>query len=500
MTDPEPPRVDRWLAVLLALIAFVVYGTYGGATELLHDDAIFAYGGQQMLRGVPPYVSIFDHKGPLTSMLCALGAWLGELAGVDSLRAIRATFLTIGVAAVVAVFYLARGTLRSRRAALFAGAMFLAFTRFGYHAAGGPRPKTAAVLFEALALGLAAHQRWYWAAFAGALAGLVWQPTAAFAFVVLVLSVTQAPAGRRLRSLGLALCGMLTPLVSCSAYFLSKGAFGAFFEGAVTFNLRYLESSAGLRRNLFEIGEALFVSNTALGFPTLIGLCAIPLLFLARARHGGPRQALLGDRASALFLALPFPLLWSLADFQGAPDFFVFLPFAAVGFGWVLAHALGSLAHELELRARGRALLDALPVAAFAAGTLFVARYFETPGLREQRAEVAAIFASAAPDATWVSLGAPQAMVLGGRRDPTRYGFLMRGIDRLIEDREPGGFAGWLESLGEPDGVLVGRVVLRSIEPRHLQQLEQWLGRFELDEQASDSWLVYRARGAQPGS
>ena len=50
-------------ALLLLALAALVYRQYGFAGPLTRDDAICLYSGQQMARGIPPYLSIWDHKG-----------------------------------------------------------------------------------------------------------------------------------------------------------------------------------------------------------------------------------------------------------------------------------------------------------------------------------------------------------------------------------------------------------------------------------------------------
>ena len=496
---PRPPRpswAGRAVAAAVVLAALFVYTRYGTQARLLHDDAIFVYGGQQMADGVPPYVSIFDHKGPLSTMLCGVGAWVARLAGLDELTTIRRLFLLSALGAVLGIFGAGRRLFGSTRAGLLAAAVFLAYSRFGFHALGGPRPKTLVVGCEALALWAMASRSWFWAGACGALAGLTWQPTAIFAFAAIGLAGADPSGKGRLANALRATAGMVVPLAIVGGYFLAMGAFGAFFEGAVAFNLRYLASPTSVRLHLFKLAEAIYESNIGLGFTVALGLLAMPLAFLWRARRVGVGKALLRDPFACLFVTLPWPLAWSLADFQGYPDFFVFLPYAALGFAWILDRAWNGIRLDLrapeDTRRPDGAWLWVLSALLAIGGATWVANYYRTAELPAQRAEVAELLASF-PNENVVFLGAPDAMVLGERTNPTRYGFLMRGIDALIDDTHADGFPGWLDGLGEPDGVIVGRIVLRSIAPDHLATLEAWLERFVLDEDASDSWLVYRA-------
>src|SRR3712207_9105294 len=60
----------------------------------------------------------------------------------------------------------------------------------------------------------------------------------------------------------------------------------------------------------------------------------------------GPARLSLGNVATRetfapVLLSLPFPVIWSMMDFQGYPDFFVFIPYVAIGFGGVLLFGAG---------------------------------------------------------------------------------------------------------------------------------------------------------------
>ncbi|MBO0884599.1 MAG: hypothetical protein J2P17_30550, partial [Mycobacterium sp.] len=54
-------------------IAAVVYSQFDLRGPLARDSAIYVYGGQQFIHGVPPYASIMDPKGPISGILCGFG-------------------------------------------------------------------------------------------------------------------------------------------------------------------------------------------------------------------------------------------------------------------------------------------------------------------------------------------------------------------------------------------------------------------------------------------
>src|ERR687886_260067 len=74
------------LACLIAAVAlFAQFGVYG---QLDRDEAIYAYGGQQLAHGVAPYASIFDPKTPGATFLAGVAAAVARAYGGDSLWAI----------------------------------------------------------------------------------------------------------------------------------------------------------------------------------------------------------------------------------------------------------------------------------------------------------------------------------------------------------------------------------------------------------------------------
>ena len=73
------------ISLLVFVLAALVYGLYGFKGRLKIDDAIYLYSGQQMARGIPPYVSIFDHKGPASPMLAGLGVSTSNLLHIDDI-------------------------------------------------------------------------------------------------------------------------------------------------------------------------------------------------------------------------------------------------------------------------------------------------------------------------------------------------------------------------------------------------------------------------------
>ena len=76
----HPVRDSRRLVlsiVLISLLAAWVYAQDHFEGTLQRDDGINLYAGQRFADGVPPYVGIFDHKGPLAPLTAGAAIVLG---------------------------------------------------------------------------------------------------------------------------------------------------------------------------------------------------------------------------------------------------------------------------------------------------------------------------------------------------------------------------------------------------------------------------------------
>jgi hypothetical protein len=94
-------------------------------------------------------------------------------------------------------------------------------------------------------------------------------------------------------------------------------------------------------------------------------------------------------------------------------------------------------------------------------------------------------------DAKVVSIGVPQLLVLLRDRNPNPYAFIIRGIDREIALRTPGGFHGWLGELGayDPDVIAFGPT-----SGLYKPELMDWLDSHYNRDQIGP-WIVYVKEG-----
>src|SRR5690554_2177404 len=88
-------------------IAAFVYCLYGFEGTLTRDSGLYIYGAQQLVQGVPPYISILDPKGPLSFLVPALGILLADILGWDDVFGVRFVFLLISCGTASALFLLA---------------------------------------------------------------------------------------------------------------------------------------------------------------------------------------------------------------------------------------------------------------------------------------------------------------------------------------------------------------------------------------------------------
>jgi hypothetical protein len=503
--------------VLIFALAAAVSSWYGLGGGLSRDGAIYLYSGQRMAEGLPPYVSVFDHKGPLAPMLAGAGVMLSKLLNSNDIMTVRVIFFLMGCLAVVSAYLLGSSLFKCQRAGVFAALTFLAFFCFGRYATAEPEAKTPMLLFEVLALLLTSQKRWFWAGLFGSLAFLVWQPMAIFPLVTLFLAATQ-PGGSRSSALSRAVCGASLPVAATVAYFYVEGALYELINGSILFNLRFLdqEKVSSVAPELAAPVKAIFLGYTTIVIPVVICamLAAVVISGVTLGRlyfPKGPARISLAnvttrETFAPILLSLPFPIVWSTMDFQGYPDFFVFIPYVAIGFGGFLyfvtgrveAAGLGGVRRALVpitfVLLTAMAVISSLITIKLAAqvSSLDMDGRGPKPGDFDYQQKAAAqVRERFGEDAKVVSIGVPQLLVLLRERNPNPYAFIIRGIDREIALRTPGGFYGWLLELGayDPDVIAFGKT-----SGRYRPELMDWL-RSHYQKEQIGPWIVYVKEG-----
>lgn len=485
-----PKKYYFLLMLFVAMAAGIAFVQSGFEGKLLRDDSIYIYSGQQMAEGVPPYVSIFDVKGPLSPILCGIAVMVGRTQGANDIFSCRALFFGISIFVIIAIFLLSSKVFHSALNALFASMTFATFWGFGVHAASGPRAKTPMVLFEILALYFTISQKWFTAGIFGGLAVLVWQPMIVFPAITFFLAIVQSsPSRQRLKNGALAITGALFPILLVMAWFFSNNALPNFLDGWITFHVNYMDrGGANIQGNLLNILNAVYFGYPRALVSVWMGFLGIILFFKkALINYDGDLIKLVQkDQNAALFLSFPLPFVWSVLDFQGYADFYPFLPYAALGFGWILS----ATAIPAEgFKGTRKAFCVLIVASLFVFGAM---SYYKTRNtvLMDQQEWASKIESELTKEDKVVSIGIPEALVLMQRRNPTPYVFIIAGIDSYIEDKTVGGFDGWIRNMDrdKPTIILFG-----STWGRQIPKLKKWLNKYYVNTKVGE-WNVYRIR------
>jgi hypothetical protein len=431
-----PRRSFDPLVFVVAAVSLLTYALHGVDGMLTRDLAVYSYAGQQVAEGVPPYLGILNRAGPLAHVLPAGGVGVARIGGWDELLVMRLEFMAFAVATVCAVYYCARALFKSRIAGVVSAVTFLSFSGFIEYASNGPREKTPMTLFIVGALWAAATRRWFTAGLCVSLATLCLQIAFVTSFTAVVVVAMVVSSGERLQALARIALGGCVPVVVLGAWFALAGTWRESVDAFWLINARYTVADPLLPRleqEWLELQEAYGVSLVFL----VGGLAALAALSIGacspRVRRDHPWVLTIAGYAVAALVGLA----WNLREYDDWPDLFPLLPLAAIGIGGLFV----SLTHRWSATSAVTAgVAWALVVTAIAVHDSVTTRDYR---LVEQRASVAAVLDLLPPQAAITSLEAPQALVLTGRRNPTRHQMFSKGLDDYLNDTWPGGIDGF---------------------------------------------------------
>jgi hypothetical protein len=249
--------------------------------------------------------------------------------------------------------------------------------------------------------------------------------------------------GRRtvLRAVAGFVVGGVVPTAACVLAFTMAGALDEFLEGFVLVHAGYTRQSGLLGYWTWRGPEDLQLGFGASLWLLGIGLAAIILSAFLRLPAAVRRQeptdiAVLASGAAALA-----GLAWSFRAFNGWADALVLLPMAALGVG-LLARALP---HRLPRPVR-LSVVGAV-VATLVVSATVSAFHGRSDTLVAQRESTQRILDAAPADASIWAVGTPQALVLSGRTNPTRYQIFGNGLTDYTDATYPGGLAGYVEAI-----------------------------------------------------
>ena len=216
--------LDGLLLTLLVGLAALVFSKYGPFEQAIEGDASMQiYVAQQMVRGNPPYLTVFFPKTPLTGLAGAMAILIGRPLGITDVIAIRTLFFMVAVFCVPFVYLLARRLADSRIAGVMVG-LALAFNPiFGEYACAGPEPKILTMLWGLISLWALARGSWFLSGVAGSLSFLSWQPGGIFIFLILVAAYLWQ-GEEQAKRLTRPLVGVLVPLALLGIYLIAVDA------------------------------------------------------------------------------------------------------------------------------------------------------------------------------------------------------------------------------------------------------------------------------------
>jgi len=362
----------RWLHIggFLLLGAYSAWANAPLTRPITIDNQLYYYIAEQVADGVPPHVSLVDHKHALSSMLSGAAIAVGRLFDVDDVFATRAVSLAFAVLVAPGLWIIAYQLTKNAVVAHLAAAIMLTFGDYYSQAAMGVRPQVFMAAF--MVFGFAALARNLWAC-AGALAlcgFLCWQPALlAFGAMAAALLLAVPPQRPLVRFIVAAVAVML----AYEAYFVVEGALREqlYQSFVMAGDVERYTMPALLESFHFVLrgstwGARWWILVPALYLAFLVALCA--------EVYAGPRAAFDFARKNPLASALAFTALLTLAftfiDHQAYPDRYFIQPFVALANGIVIGWALCVVTRKLivsdkaKLRLSGVVFITALTIAA----------------------------------------------------------------------------------------------------------------------------------------
>lgn len=510
-----PAIVGGIAVVIVAVLLFTRFSIHGA---LNRDESIYAYGGQQLADGVAPYVSIFDPKAPLATLLSGLGAAIGRLFGHSELSGIRALFCLLSVLSVLAIYLLALQLWKAVSGAIVAAVVFASFYRFAADALGGPDAKTAALLPIVLCMYFAARRQWFRAGLFAGVAVVAWQPLFTFVLVIFVLAptlgdpvttpateadgvtdadTTAADATPALtartphwRALARAAVGAAIPVALVVVYFIAAGAWGKLIEATVQFPLfgaqppnrtlrKQISSIADVVHSQYKFSAALFWAGTIL---------IIVFVVTAFVRNrAAPLEALKDPVVNVVAFSWILQVGYMLYDFEGGPDIFPVLPAPALCLGGLFATVVHAFRGNARRVAAGVALVAAVALAVEA-----WAQFTRQPGHglnpETELAEACGLQRTLSTTGRLWVIGNPVPLVLTRRTNPDRFIYMGEGADAWKVKHTEGGFEGWMAQIA---AVAPTVVLIDDFAGEYALDTAKWLRAHNYSRYFIGDWKVF---------
>ena len=334
------------------------------------DNQLYFYVAERVAAGVPPHLSLVDHKHALSAMLSGWAMWPGRVFGLDDVYSVRVLSMLFAATLPAALWSVALRLTGRPIVAHIAAFVSLSFDDFFAQAAMGVRPQLFMAVFMTYSFAALGARRYVIAGGAAIASFLCWQP----ALVVFASSCVAIALERSSRRAFLRyVAGGLVMLLLYEAYFWSHGALGEqlFQSYGMPSDLGGYKYEPLWDGIVFILRDGRWGAGWWVVIPSVylivLALAVVePLLrwrpFWARLRS----NALPGALAASAVLALAFTLI----DHQAYPDRFFLQPFIALANGLLWGLPIAWLCDRVG--SSGRFAVAASAVA-FAVGAILVA-------------------------------------------------------------------------------------------------------------------------------
>lgn len=450
----SPNIVQLLIVLLLVFIAGPIFFRYEPFTRPLRGDlGQFAYSSRMLAAGHPLYKNVFEIKTGLSFMLGGIAIRVGESIGIPSLIALRLLALSISIACVVLLYFLARMFLRATWAAFIAALIVIGFSGFAQITATGLEPKIVMLVFGLGALVLGARRQLFWAGVCAACAGLAWQ--LGWLYVPALFAVEWFDATRlrseKKRALLFAFVGILIPLALYGFLFWMWDAWREMFVESLWLPLTLgralplwnIFARVEVMAHRFQTGypyEILFLLVAILGWGMYLVRC-VATRTLRQEFHTR-------EKVGVLFAFHAF-VIFALLDFQSWPDWIPLLPFLAIWCAWLSWFFAKQLSQQFHLErvAWSLPIVLIVLVAIVALYDVFLLPTKMRYTWQAQAALANKLEQQLTPDARIWFLGAPELLFFFNRPNANRYVLMTYHADAAMQMLEPRGFDGWLDAL-----------------------------------------------------
>lgn len=358
----------------LALWLFRLYEPFERAITI--DNQLYYYIAERVAAGVPPHISLVDHKHALSAMLSGWAMWTGRFVGIDDVYAVRLLSMALAATLPAALWAVALRLSGRPLVAHIAAFVTLYFDDFFAQAAMGVRPQLFMAVFMVYSFAALGARRYVTAGAAAIASFLCWQP-ALLVFGSSLVAIALERSSRR--ALVRYFAGGLVVLFLYEGYFWYHGALGEqlFQSYGMPSDLGGYKYEPLAKGILFILRDNRWGAGWWIVLPAvyLVVLVLVLLEPVARWRSFWARlrsDALPGALAATAVSSLAFTLI----DHQAYPDRFFLQPFIALANGLAFGLPLSWLCDRLRRSqppGRVARIGAALPAAVFAAGTILVA-------------------------------------------------------------------------------------------------------------------------------